>query len=108
MKKVALVLRGGISRVSGRLLIPNQVSSPSSNYVNFDACAKSLKYNLIDRNLDCKFDLFIQSWNPDLQVELSSIYKPVAANYELNQSYAPLLNTLTKKVLVINLDNTRI
>ena len=96
MKRIALVLRGGVSRVSGRLLNPEQVSSSASNYVNFKACARSIKTNIIDTNPDYKFEVFIQSWNPDLKTQLNNIYNPVAASYEVNQSFAPLLNRLSR------------
>lgn len=95
MRKAALVLRGGVSRISGRLLNPQEVSSSNARYINFKACAKSIKQNIIEANPDFDFDVFIQSWNPDLEVELSRIYLPMVKSFESNDKYAPLLHHLT-------------
>jgi hypothetical protein len=99
MGRVALVLRGGVSRISGRLLNPEDVSNSNSRYVNFRACAKSIQKNIIEANPDFQFDVFIQSWNPDLQTELSKIYLPKGASFENNDEYAPLLHKLTLESL---------
>lgn len=88
---------GGVSRISGRLLNPDEVSIPTSNYVNINACANSLKRNVIDANPDFAFDIFIQGWNPDLKPDLEYLYNPVATNFELNEKHKVLLSRLTKK-----------
>lgn len=95
MSSVALVLRGGISRVSGRLLNPIDVSEPKATYVNFEACANSLRKNVLESNLDHKFDFYIQSWNPDLSERLDALYEPKASIYESNMEFESLLNHLT-------------
>ena len=99
MPRAALVLRGGVSRISGRLLNPHDVSSSNSRYINFKACAKSIQKHIIEANPDFQFDVFIQSWNPDLEVELSNIYLPIGKSFESNEKYAPLLHNLTKRSL---------
>jgi len=99
MGRAALVLRGGVSRISGRLLNPEEVSNSNSRYINFKACAKSIQKNIIEANPDFQFDVFIQSWNPDLQTELSKIYSPKGVSFENNDKYAPMLHNLTVQSL---------
>lgn len=99
MNKAALVLRGGVSRVSGRLLDPDKVSSSDSGYINFAACASLIQLNIIKANPEYKFDVFIQSWNPDLESRLTSLYSPRGVIFENNQDYAQLLHNLTQQSL---------
>lgn len=99
MGKAALVLRGGVSRISGRLLNPGDVSNSNSRYINYRACAKSIQKNIIDANPDFQFDVFIQSWNPDLELELTKIYTPKGKSFEINDEYAPILHNLTTQSL---------
>lgn len=82
--------------MSGRLLNPNEVSSSSSEYVNFTACANSIQTNIVVANPEFRFDYFIQSWNPDLASSLNDLYKPLASSYEQNSIYSPILERLTK------------
>lgn len=95
MDKVALIFRGGISRESGRLLGSNSVSEGESKYVNFLACANSVKKNIIQENADFEFDVFFQSWNPDLKSKIQDIYNPLATNFENNSNFTDLITRLS-------------
>ena len=95
VSRVALILRGGISRVSGRLLNPIDVSESKTTYVNFEACANSLRKNVMESNPDHQFDVYIQSWNPDLSKRLDALYEPRASIYESNMEFESLLNHVT-------------
>lgn len=95
MNKVALIFRGGVSRESGRLLGSNSVSTGQGEYVNFEACAKSVKKNLISENPEYEFDVFFQSWNPDLKPQIEEIYQPVATLYENNLKFSDLITELS-------------
>lgn len=94
MSGVAVLVRGGIARESGRLLDPTQVSASSSEYVNYRACAEPLFRHLIAANPNLKFDFFLQSWNPDLRDELTAIYRPLASSFEWNTDYRSYLDSL--------------
>jgi hypothetical protein len=95
MGKVALLLRGGVSRESGRLLNPQKVSVSESPYVNFEACRESLFKNLVFANPDYDFDVFIQSWVPDLGDQLDALYLPNASLHEDNLLYSEYIRKLT-------------
>jgi hypothetical protein len=95
MQKVALLMRGGVSRESGRLLDPNNVSSSESPYVNIHACADSIFENLINANPGFEFDVFVQSWNEDLEEDFNHLYSPKHSSYEKNTAYAGYLDELT-------------
>jgi len=82
------------------LLIADQLGNSASPYVNFSACAKSVVRNLIEANPDYSFDVFIQSWVPDLAARLEVLYHPTATCHEDNGTYAGLLHALTLRSLL--------
>lgn len=96
MKKVAFLLRGAISKTTGALIGPDSLYS-CANYVNYKSCYISIKKHIIDVNPDYEFDFFIQSWNKDLQIELSSIYNPVDYIFENNDDYKSNICEMLKK-----------
>jgi len=74
--RVAFLLKGAISKVTGKSSHPDQVYRDGS-YVNYVAGAKSIKRHIVDANPDCEFDFFFHSWHPDLHDELVELYRPV-------------------------------
>ena len=85
MKRVAIGLRGGVSRVintSG--LIQNK---NITEYCDFISCYNCLKTHIIDANPNCIFDIFIHCWNVDLEKELCYLYNPVSYMFESNEKY---------------------
>jgi hypothetical protein len=95
--KVALLLRGGVSRETGRLLNPKQVRLSDSPFVNFQACRESIFKNLVYANPDYDFDIFIQSWVPELAGELDALYSPKASAHEDNLQYSQDIRRLTRR-----------
>ena len=91
MKKVAICLRGCISKIQDNFINnPSQIYNSSKKYINYNAVYNSIKMHIIDFNKDCSFDFFIHSWNTDLEKELIELYKPRAYEFEnqlLYESY---------------------
>jgi hypothetical protein len=87
MKKIALILRGAVAKRIGQFPIRNALYA-TSPYVNFQAVARSVFRHIIEANPLYRFDIYIQSWNVDLEECLSSIYKPIRARFEDNNCFA--------------------
>jgi hypothetical protein len=76
--RVAFVLRGGVSLVGSKFM-----GRPGgSNYVNWTACAVSIKKHIFQANPDLVFDVFIQGWDPALEKPMTDVYQPVATRFE--------------------------
>ena len=98
--KIALVIRGGVSRESGRLLDPKSVSFSESPFVNFEACRNSIYKNLIAANSAYDFDVFLQSWVPSIGWQLDEVFQPVASSHEENIRYSDKIRHLSLRSMV--------
>ena len=74
MKKVAILLKGAISKKEGRYLIDDNIIN--NNYINFSCCKTSIQKHIIEANKDVNFDFYICSWSHDLEKELVQLYSP--------------------------------
>ena len=95
--KVAICLRGAISKTSQRFVNPGSLYN-QGEYVNYVSVYNSIKKHIIDANPDATFDFFIQSWNVDLKDKLIELYKPKKYLFENNDLY--------KDEIVNNLNHT--
>lgn len=86
MKKVAFLLKGSVSKKTGRIFLPGQVNS-EFEYINFYACYNSIKKHILSVNINYEFDFFIHCWNEDLKEQLESLYKPKLSLFENNDLY---------------------
>lgn len=84
--KVAVLFRGGISKKIGRLMYPEDINV-QSEYINYKCAYNSFKKHIIEANPSHSFDIFIHTWHPDLEDELTSLYKPVVIKAEDNSKY---------------------
>jgi hypothetical protein len=84
--KVAICMRGAISKLSGQFSYPGQIDK-QSQYVNYRAVYNSIVKHIIEANPTCTFDFFLQSWNTELQDELTQLYRPKAVLFEDNNDY---------------------
>ena len=87
MKRVAFCLRGAVTKYKKKGLKLGDIYSESEPYVNFKAVHYSIQKHIINSNPNYHFDIFIQSWNPDLLDEMNDLYKPVSSLYENNNDY---------------------
>lgn len=81
-KKVAILLKGAVSRKSGKISYVH-----NNDYVNYYAQFLSLKKHLLDTNKDYSFDFFIHCWDFELEQKINQIYNPTLALYENNVEY---------------------
>ncbi len=84
--KVAICLRGAVSKITQRFLYPGSLYDPG-NYINYHAVHKSILKHIILPNKNATFDFFIQCWNIDLEKELVELYKPKSWLFEDNNIY---------------------
>jgi hypothetical protein len=86
-KKIAIILRGAISKINAAFREKGNLMNKEIEYVNFKACCLSIKKFIIDANPDFSFDFYIYSYNPDLEQELINLYKPIKTQFENNKIY---------------------
>lgn len=79
-KKCALLLKGCISHYISS--INDSCINNDKQYVNYKACYKSIQKNIIQLNSDYEFDIYIYTYNTDLQYELNTLYNPYKATYQ--------------------------
>lgn len=96
--KVAILLRGAMSTLTGRFCTQGSLYN-NTKFIDYVACYNSIVEHIINANPNYSFDFYIQSWNPSLQSELVSLYKPIASIFENNDIYSTEINT--------HLNNTR-
>jgi hypothetical protein len=91
--KIAICLRGCMSKIKSGSYKDDLYKIYDNNleYINFNSVFNSIKTHIIDSNIDCSFDFFIQSWNPDLEISLNKLYKPKDSLYENQLNYKILI-----------------
>lgn len=82
-KKVAIFLRGGVSKIQGKLGTVQQ----ENQYVNFECTRRSIQKHIIDANPEYEFDFFFHSWNIDLKEKLLDLYSPKSFLFENNADF---------------------
>jgi len=91
--KVALVLRGLIHTDFGKMC--NVLAKNQTEHL-LNSIYKSTKKHILDPNKDHNIDIFIHSWNPELQNELINLYKPINYTFENNINYS---NEIIEKII---------
>ncbi len=92
-KRVALCLRGGVSRQKARIRRPNEVDdypydvNDNHHYIKKEACYNSIKKHIIDSNPEYDFDVFIHCWELVLEKDMVELYKPKLYKFEDNLLY---------------------
>ena len=87
-RRVALCLRGAMGKIkSGHFSRESCDIYRDLPYVPFEAVRASLQKHLIEANPDYEFDVFVHSWNPDLQPKFKELYAPKLTLYEDNKQY---------------------
>jgi hypothetical protein len=93
MKRVALCIRGAISKKSGAFFTKNEIYK-NGEYVNYIMCYNSIVKHIIEPNSDYVFDIFCHCWNVDLEENIISLYNPVKACFEDNTKYNDEISNL--------------
>ena len=87
-KRAALCLRGAMAKISKRCERAGEIYTDTAEYVKYTSVYKSIMKHIVHANTDYDVDIFIHSWNVDLQEELVSLYKPTEYVFEDNNKYA--------------------
>lgn len=90
MKRVAFLIKGAVSKVTGKFDLPGQLYREGS-YINYNAAYNSIVKHFIQPNPDYIFDFFIHSWNTDLEYELTKLYNPIVSKFEDNNIYKDVI-----------------
>lgn len=86
--RVALCIRGAVSRFEGASMTRGEIYRTNKGYVNYRAVAKSVEEHILKPNEHMEIDIFVHSWNRDLAGDLELLYKPAASMFEDNEMYA--------------------
>ena len=91
-KRVAICLKGAMSKRTGNLHTKelfDQYTLNKPNYCDFVSVYNCFLEHIIKPNIEkYDIDIFLQSWNPDLQEQLINLYKPVSYLFEDNNLYS--------------------
>jgi len=93
--KVALCMRGAVSKKSGSFFCKNDLYV-NSEYVNYTSCYHSILKHIIQPNPDYSIDFFCQGWNIDLEKDIVSKYNPKKSCFEHNSKYNEEISSLCK------------
>lgn len=99
MKRIAICMRGAVSKHSLNSKDPGYFYTPDSMYkdkpyVNLNIVYDSIKKYIIKENPKYKFDFFLHGWNTDLEKTLVDLYNPILHEFEDNMIYK---NKILKK-----------
>lgn len=103
MKRVAICLRGSVSRLKGNVYYSPQLfditkqrelfyygskEHPEISYINLNVVYNSIKHHIVDANPEFSFDFFIHCWDVPLEGALTSLFSPKKAVFEDNLQYS--------------------
>lgn len=87
-QRVALCIRGAVSRKNGDSPNPGDIYNLNNNdYINFKAVYNSIYKHIFEPNSNMEIDTFIHCWNEDLSSSLDNLYTPKISLYENNNIY---------------------
>lgn len=86
MKKVAICLRGAVSKECGSFDCPKDLYKDSP-YVDYVKCKNSIIRYIVNANPNYEFDFFCHGWSYDLEDEIKKIYNPKIILFENNNDY---------------------
>lgn len=88
MAKVALCMRGAVSKKIGDFTDPGSLYQNTSGYVDWVSCFNSIKRHIIEPNEGrYQIDIFAHCWNTDLEDDIVKRYKPRSHLFENNDDY---------------------
>ena len=94
-KRVALCMRGAVSKTEKPFEKMNELYDDNTKYVDYKACYNSIKKHIIEPNLnEYQFDIFCHCWNLDLEQDIVNLYSPVKYLFEDNKIYNDYINKL--------------
>tara|TARA_B100000900_G_scaffold398828_1_gene400643 strand:+ start:9309 stop:10184 length:876 start_codon:yes stop_codon:yes gene_type:complete len=94
-KRVALCIAGAVGIKTGNY------QAGKLDYVNFRAIERCIRTHIIEANPGVEFEIFIHTWNPDLEQDLKRLYDPKKILCEDNNIYR---NEIKSKISGVNTD----
>lgn len=85
--RVALCLRGAVSRKNSSSHLKNNIYDLQNGYIDYTSVFRSIQEHIYKTNQNSTIDTFIHCWNEDLESELNQLYCPVKYLYENNNNY---------------------
>jgi hypothetical protein len=89
--KLAILLNGAVSRVTGKFDNPGQLYRPGE-YINYTAVYNSIQRHIVESNPGWQVDFFAHCWNTDLADALNNLYQFRASQFEDNNQYQNEIN----------------
>ncbi len=86
--RVALCMRGAVSKHGVSFRREAALYAPGYAYVNYGMCVNSIMRHVVRANPADSFDVFCQCWNPDLEAPLTAKLRPVLSRFEDNRACA--------------------
>lgn len=93
-KRVAICLRGGISKESNGMASNMGDLYKEGKYIDYKKCYRTILKHIITPNAEYDFDFFCHCWNTDLENDISNLYKPKGKIFEDNSIYYDSLSKL--------------
>jgi hypothetical protein len=100
-KRVAICLKGAMSKKTGNLHTKHRFDEyrQNKNYCDYKSVHNCFLEHIIKPNrANYDIDVFLHSWNPDLENQLKNLYKPVSSLLEDNNLYSEDLEKKLKEV----------
>jgi hypothetical protein len=96
MKRVALCMRGAISKTFGAFFCENDLYR-QGEYIDYVSCRNSIFRHIIFPNSnEYEFYIFCHSWNKELEDDIINIYQPKKYLFEDNRIYNNEISSLCK------------
>jgi hypothetical protein len=108
-KRAAICLKGAMSKKTGNLHTQKLFDeyNQEQNYCDFYSVYNCFFQHIIKPNCErYDIDIFLQSWNPELQNQLINLYKPVSYLFENNNLYANHFQNKLKEIGDYNGENS--
>jgi hypothetical protein len=87
MKRVAICMRGAISRIDSKFFSTGDYNR-LGEYIDYTKCYNSIVRHILQPNeKNYSFDFFCHCWNEELQTEILQLYNPVSSLFENNNVY---------------------
>jgi hypothetical protein len=96
MKKVAICLKGAVSKIGGskeRFYYKNDLYR-EGDYIDYLSVANSIIKHIVTPNKNYDFDFFLHSWNLDLKNNLLEVYNPKKFLFEDNSLYNDIISSI--------------
>jgi len=93
--RYALLISGAVSRSGGQMQ-DTSATGVGGAYSDFRLCAATIKKHFLQANPGATWDVFMHSWNPDLEAEFRGLFRFAAAAFEDNEPWVARLRPVAR------------